>query len=227
MAAEVKRSYPSMPTPHWWSLRRKFRTAIPKEVTATYLAAALGMAANSAQTNIMPSLRTTGIIDNDGKPTSRAVSWRDDAKYAEVCEEIRKAVYPQELLDLAPDSSVGRQTIQAWFASHTGLGESGAAKMASFYLMLLEADPEKQQDAPAAAPNGGTRPAPRQAKKSAKAAPLKEQPATKHTPPPAPPAERSGPSLHINVQVHIAADANADQIDAIFASMAKYLKDIK
>ena len=29
--------------------------------------------------------------------------------------------------------------------------------------------------------------------------------------------------LHINIQVHIAADATSDQVDAIFSSMAKHL----
>jgi len=31
-----------------------------------------------------------------------------------------------------------------------------------------------------------------------------------------------GPSLHVNVQIHIAADTTADQIDQIFASMARH-----
>lgn len=35
--------------------------------------------------------------------------------------------------------------------------------------------------------------------------------------------ERSGPSLHIDVQIHIDSSASSDQIDQIFASMAKHL----
>ena len=31
------------------------------------------------------------------------------------------------------------------------------------------------------------------------------------------------PSLHIDIQIHIASDASTDQIDQIFASMAKHL----
>lgn len=37
------------------------------------------------------------------------------------------------------------------------------------------------------------------------------------------PSERSGPSLHIDVQVHIDSSATTEQIDQIFASMAKHL----
>lgn len=33
------------------------------------------------------------------------------------------------------------------------------------------------------------------------------------------------PNLHINIQIHISADSSPDQIDQIFASMAKHLKD--
>ncbi len=32
-----------------------------------------------------------------------------------------------------------------------------------------------------------------------------------------------GPNLHIDVQIHISSDSTADQIDQIFASMAKHL----
>lgn len=223
MAVDERKNYPMMATPHWWSLRRKFRAAIPKEVTANYLASALGMAEKSARGNILPSLRTAGIIDKDSKPTDLAVRWRDDAQYAAVCKEIRETVYPQELLDLAPDSSASRSSIQSWFANHTGLGASGAFKMTSFYTMLLEADPGKQTDG--AVPSNG---------QSAK--PAKNSRTTARTTPAQPPSPavptqpavngKRSPELHINVQVHIAADANADQIDAIFSSMAKYLKEL-
>lgn len=33
------------------------------------------------------------------------------------------------------------------------------------------------------------------------------------------------PNLHINIQIHISADSSPDQIDQIFASMAKHLKN--
>ena len=33
------------------------------------------------------------------------------------------------------------------------------------------------------------------------------------------------PSLHIDLQIHISPEASADQIDSIFASIAKHLYD--
>jgi hypothetical protein len=32
-----------------------------------------------------------------------------------------------------------------------------------------------------------------------------------------------GPALHIDIQIHISADASGEQIDQIFASMSKHL----
>jgi hypothetical protein len=101
MPEEDRKKFPSMPTGQWWALRRKFRNAIPREITSTYLASALDMNERSATANILPSLKQTGLVDQDGKPTERAIKWRDDAQYSKVCEAIRKEVYPQELLDLA------------------------------------------------------------------------------------------------------------------------------
>jgi hypothetical protein len=231
VAEDSRKTYPTMPTPHWWALRRKFRAAIPREITNNYLAAALGMSEKSAAANIMPSLKSTGIIDKDNKPTDIAVRWRDDTQYPSVCDDIRNTVYPQELLDLAPDSSVGRQVVQTWFANHTGAGESGAAKMTSFYLMLAEADPAKQIEAPQ--PTGA---AAKQTPKPARAsAPVKKSGTTPNSKSriegdgvnagEGVPAKPKRPDLNINVQIHIASDAPADQIDQIFASMAKHLKD--
>jgi hypothetical protein len=55
--AKEKKGYPMMPASNWWALRKKFRTTLPKEVTVTYLASALGMSQASAQHNVLPTLR--------------------------------------------------------------------------------------------------------------------------------------------------------------------------
>lgn len=214
-----------MPTPHWWGLRKKFRASIPREVSNNYLASTLGMSEKSAAGNIMPSLRSTGIIDKENKPTNLAVRWRDDLQYPAVCDEIRREVYPQELLDLAPDTSVPRQVMQTWFANHTGAGESGATKMATFYLMLLEADPNKQLDVPQATATQKQAGSPKRAVAAKVVAKKVEAPAGTVVGPELPRGKSKLPGLNINVQIHIAAEAGSEQIDQIFASMAKHLKD--
>ena len=54
------------------------------------------------------------IIDADGKPQPRATDWRSDAKYPDVCSAIIAEIYPQELLDLFPDTQVDNATAKSW-----------------------------------------------------------------------------------------------------------------
>jgi hypothetical protein len=146
MVTEEKKSYPMMALKNWFLLRKKFKTTIPREITTNYLSSTLGMSIISAQKNIMPYLRLTGLIDLDGKTTERAIKWRDDNQYTEVCESIRNEIYPQELLDLAPPNDIDRNTIQTWFANNTGSGESQAGKQSAFYIMLCESNLKKDTD---------------------------------------------------------------------------------
>jgi hypothetical protein len=204
----------------WWTLRERFRKSIPGTVSTNYLSTALNMTEKSAQNNVLPGLRTMGIIDENGKPTDLAVKWRDDAQYPKVCESIRKSVYPKELIDIAPDASAHRGELQRWFGNQTGAGDNAVSKMSAMYLLLSEADPKK-------APNASKG-------KAAKATGGKERRAK---PEPGVRAGRSAdagdpkfrrsddesPALHINIQVHISSDATPDQIDQIFSSMAKHL----
>lgn len=81
--AEPKKSYPMLPIAHWWALRKKFKQSIPGVVTDSYLATVLDMEANSARANVLPFLKTLGIIDNEGKTGERATQWRDDEHYPE------------------------------------------------------------------------------------------------------------------------------------------------
>jgi hypothetical protein len=117
---ERKKSYPMLPISHWWALRKKFRQSIPGVVTDSYLATVLNMEANSARANVLPFLRTLGIIDSEGKPTERARLWRDDEHYPAVCEAITREVYPQELLDAVPNPNVEKAKARSWFANRTG-----------------------------------------------------------------------------------------------------------
>jgi hypothetical protein len=139
--ADTSERYPSLPGRHWWILRDKFKQSIPSRVTPGYLAAALDMQEKSAAANVLPALRSAGLIDAEGKPTQRAVRWRDDDMYPEVVEEIRNAIYPADLLEAVPHPSTNRGAVERWFATRTGHGLSAAKKMASFYELLFSSVP--------------------------------------------------------------------------------------
>ena len=220
--AEPKRTFPMLPVAHWWALRKKFKQSIPGVISDSYLATVRNMGVNSARANVLPYLKTMGIIDEDGKTKERARLWRDDGHYPEVCEAILKDVYPEDLLSAVPDPKANREMAQRWFANHTGAGENACRKMASLYTVLVEADPASAPE-PKASP-------PKPAKKTPKKTSLEqkqkadrssgspaETPVAKNT------ASATGPEININLQIHISADASPDQIEQIFAAMAKHI----
>ena len=142
MAGE-KISYPMLPAKNWWALRKKFQGSLPTAVTPGYIAPVLGMNEKSASNNVLPYLRTMGLIDDKGKPTERSNAWRIDEKYPEVCNEIKSEIYDQELLDAFPGQIENRVSVEQWFLSKTGVGKVAANRMASQFELLAEADPTK------------------------------------------------------------------------------------
>lgn len=224
MANNDKTTFPTIPVKHWWVLRNRFIQSIPSAVTAGFLATALGMQERSAKANVLPGLIAFKLIDENGKPTDRAIQWRDDQQYPQVCEEIKREIYPQELIEALPGSSPDREAVERWFANKTGVGVAAARRMALVYLLLSEADPSHGEDV--TLPKKTTKP---KQSKPAKPRAVKPSPFTE----PSEPASKlkepelqtpmNSPSLHIDIQIHISSDASSEQIDQIFASMAKHL----
>jgi hypothetical protein len=223
-----KETYPTIPAKQWWGIRTKFNQSIPPIINSSYLAAALNMDEKSATHNILPALRALKIIDSDGRPLERAKRWRDDEQYPLVCEEIRQEVYPSELVHALTPPSPNREAVERWLANKTGAGQSAVGKMASLYLLLCEADPKAGQDIPIA-PSAKSNPRTSKPK-------LTSEPRTQrnndentkniaHSSSTTQPvsASKSIPSIHIDIQIHIAADSSNTQIDQIFASMSKHL----
>lgn len=209
----------------WWKLRDQFQKSLPGNVSRSYLATVLGIEERSAA-NLLGPFRTVGIIESDGKPTERANHWRFDQDYRGVCDSIVEAVYPEELRQAIPTPSTNEDGAIRWFMRSAGVGKAGARKMAATYQLIAESDPASRiepQPAKALKPKRQrTQPTPHVRASDQKAVPaVQPQPAaptatTQHH-------RSEGPTLHIDVQIHIAADASAEQIDQIFASMAKHI----
>ena len=216
---EQKKAFPMLPVAHWWALRKKFKQTIPGLVTDSYLATVLNTQAQSARANVLPFLKSLGIINEDGKPTDRANEWRDDGRYSGACKAILKEVYPQELLDAVPNST-DREQAESWFSHKTKAGEAAVARMAVLYCVILEADASKQPDEK----TERARPIKIVEKKAAAATPMRVNPdaAEKHAPTHSPNVPQM-PGININLEIHISADSSVDQIDAIFQSMSKHI----
>lgn len=224
--AEAKKSFPMLPVGHWWTLRKKFKQSIPGVVTDNYLATVLGMTVESVRANVLPFLKPLGIMDDEGRPTERAKLWRDDGHYPEVCQAIAANVYPKELIDAVPNPRDNRDAAKRWFANHTGAGDSACGRMAALYTVLIEADPAMQPD------GKSTKPKERTQKKNVTSVPARSKAvesapsvaapqAASSTPQPA--IHNEGPDVSINLQIHISSDASPDQIEQIFAAMAKHI----
>jgi hypothetical protein len=202
---EKKTTFPVIPSAHWWVLRKKFKQSIPGVVTDNYIASVLDMQLSSARANVLPALKATKIIDGDGTPLERAKRWRDDDQYSKVCEEIRRDIYPEELIAGIPDPSNNRTAAERWFANHTGGGEAAVRKLTQFYMLLSEADPSKAPDG--SEPSSNAKP-----QVNVKAGRRTQKPTSLQTSLPvtqggAPKdkgqSSSTGPSVHINLQIHI------------------------
>lgn len=234
MAEDKKKGYPKIPRNNWFLLREKFKQRTPEKVSPSYVASALGMGEASASANIIPPLRTFGLIDEAGKPSDLAYDWRDDRKYTEVCKTIIEATYPQELRDLFHTADSDFKEVSNWFARSAKVGESAARGYTTTYIMLLEADLSKAKESSSGKPkNTGSVPA-RTAKsstkpviptKSTKPSVARKSSDSDSTLDDADDKGRRGfsPRLHVDIQIHISPDSSPEQIDKIFESMAKHL----
>ncbi|MCU1416797.1 MAG: hypothetical protein JWP32_971 [Schumannella sp.] len=226
--SERKRGYPYMSVNVWAELRRAFVKNVPNTVTSTWLQSVFKSSAKAAS-NLLPQLKTVGLIDSDGVPQDLAKRYRVDKEYQSSVAEILDRVYPEEVRGLYPGPTEDVQDVANWFMLDTGGGQIGATSQAKFYLMLVSGElPTAEARVPRS-----TKPA-----ESIKA----KQPKVK-----APEADKNtsagndgnlagnqgglvlgggggeGPALHLDIQVHIDAAASAEQIDAVFASMAKHI----
>lgn len=220
-------SYPKMPAKAWSVLRARAAAAPSVKLNPANVAALLGMASpDSARDNVVTHLRRMGLVDDDGALTQRGHKWRIDSSYGDACQEILDAVYPDDLNILT--DSTGKpdpQKVKTWF-DHQGFGDSNARQMANTYAMIAnKALPDPATDNPKAPVQ---KPVKAPATKKSAAVPTNDGQAhdtLTHSVAPQPAASPShgGPNLHLDIQIHIPADAGPEQIDQIFASMAKHL----
>lgn len=225
--AKEDTSFPKIPEANWWKLRNLFRNKVPAAVTASYLATALSMAESSAKANLIAPFKKIGIIEEDGKPTDLAYDWRDDSKYPDVCKTLIEKYYPQEIKDLFHSSDLDFQQLTNWFMNNARCGENTAKMFARFYILLLKADPSGSE----AVNNKKDTKVNKQAKPKKKEKAISptnkphEYPSASNQSLTSPTILGNTPELHINIQLHISPESSTEQIDKIFESMAKHLKN--
>jgi hypothetical protein len=171
-------------------------------------------------------LRRVGILDEDSKSTELANQWRMDDSYVEAVNRIAHQVYPEGLVTIAPPGGADRQKVVNWFMNQ-GLGEGSAKNKAATYLLITSNEPNT-------APSSSTRSvgAKNGNKQDGESSISNAKPSTKPKKEVRERLKNSDPlpptgvmPLNVNVQIHISADATSEQIETIFASMKKYLRN--
>lgn len=218
-----KSRYPQIPTTVWWGVRSILQKSPGTTVDERLLSVQLQVQEAAARQYIA-ELKGAGILNEEGKPTPIALKWRVDDTYSEAVDELVAAVYPESLRHVAPPGDdMDRQKIVSWFLRE-GLGQGAAGNKAATYLLISSKQPN---EAPG---RGGAR-----KPKEASARRLMGSRSDKNSI--VPQGEPARPEktehrrqleimpLNINVQIHISADANSEQIELIFSAMRRYLYD--
>jgi hypothetical protein len=213
-------TYPKLGMTAWRTLRVRAAQAPSTKFTSATVAAILGHdSPESAAQNVVYPMQKLGLIDENGTLTDRGNKWRIDASYAEACQEILDHIYPPELAGFTTaDGGPDKAMVTRWFLQK--FGDSNAKQMATTYVMIADKKvPEAiDKEAKPRAKRQQTNGAPVRAGKSAASA----EAVTLVSPAPAaPPVVR--PAIHLDFQIHIAADTKPEVVDQIFASMAKHL----
>jgi len=243
---DTKVSFPYMTAAQWFGVRAKLRQSVPKAIDIDWIMSALGTSEKGAR-NIMPQLRAVGLVDPDGAPSELALDLRDDDTYSEAARRVLESLYPDGLRSAYNDPSEDASRVASWFMRNAKTGQATAGMQAKLYLTLLKGELPSPEDARAkVTPTTARKPKEPTAKGGrAKATPMRKKPQL-HEQSEVDAEVRSGdddsrgsgsggggagerrresggPSLHIDLQIHISADAGREQIDAMFESMAKHL----
>jgi len=181
---------------------------VPKKVTVQWLKTVGFKSSNDA--SLIGILKFIGLTDSSGVPTPKWTQYRG-ANHKQVLGQAIREGYA-DLFAVYPDANQRSQAdLDHVFSTSSSGGKQVIGKTVSTFKALAE---------------------------QAEFAPVNEQTDLRmaagplHTPagqaPPVaarPPAQ--GPTLHIDIQVHISPEASPDQIEQVFASMAKHLYGAK
>ena len=180
---------------------------VPEKASTKWLKATGFTSSNDV--SMIRVLKFIGLLDSSSVPTESWQSYRDRDKARRVLAESIRTGY-SDLFNHFPDAQArSHEDLTNFIAARTTLGENATQKAVKTFQALCSL-----ADFSAATENGANSGAKGNAVLANPDAPLVAQPQNIESP---------TPTLHIDFQVHIAADAPPEQIDQIFESMAKHL----
>jgi len=221
-------TYPTISEKNWWTIRDKFKSSLPATISPNFIKTLLTLSSeSSAINNVLLPMKRLGLIDETNKPTQLANDWRLDEKYKVTCQAMISSIYSQELLDLFPEENVDRNIAVNWFMGN-GVGSSAAGKMTALFILLKSGEIPGKQERKTPATKKPTSKAKPSSKAKETEVFVSESTSTIDKSESAPINASnnnsvSRPNLHIDLQIHISPESSPEQIEAIFASMAKHL----
>ncbi len=183
---------------------------VPQKATVQWLKT-LGFS-SSNDASLIGVLKFIGFVDQTGVPTPKWADYRG-ANYRKVLGKAIREGYA-DLFAVYPDAWQRSQTdLEHVFSTSSTGGRQVVLKTASTFKSLAElaefSPVESQTDL-----NMATGPL---------HVPVSTAQAPARSGSPVQSSSDGGPSIHIDIQVHIAPEASTEQIDHVFASMAKHL----
>lgn len=194
------------------ALLDKVRTVgVPAKVTNQWLKA-IGFT-SSNDTSLATILKAIGFADQSGTPTDHWRNYRGAKAKAVLAHALRESYRP--LFEVYPDAwRRSDSELESFFSTRSNAGKQAISKTVStFKNLAVLADFEDSSPGPQHHQSNGT-------DGVGHAGAHITGPSNKVVPPTHHPMH---PALHIDIQIHISSDATAQQIDQIFASMAKHL----
>lgn len=192
-------------------LEKLRQVGIPPKATRQWLKS-LGFKSSNDST-LIGVLKTAGLIDSSGVPTSIWSRYRG-THHKKVLGDALRTGYA-ELFAVYPDAwQRSNSDLEHVFSTSSSAGKQVIAKTVATFKALCECaefGPPGEQAAPAL-----------------QSGPLHSpvaQPLASGTP--KSPGHAPSPSVHMDIQIHISPEASIDQIDQIFKSMAKHLYGTK
>ncbi|WP_070988375.1 DUF5343 domain-containing protein [Halofilum ochraceum] len=165
---------------------------------------------SSNDRTLLSVLKFIDFVDDSSVPTSR---WRDyrGGNHKQVLANAIREGY-RDLFDVYPDANDRTASeIEHVVSTNTSAGRQAVTKaVRTFHTLCAEADfTALGSDEPASTSTSN--------ESDTGAGTVAAGSANTSAP------STSGPSLHVDIQVHISPEASADQIDQIFESMSKHL----
>ena len=199
--------YAKTPTKLEAFLQRIQRSGMPEKASNKWLKSCGYTSSNDV--SMINVLQFIGFVDSSRVPTEDWQAYRDQSKSRHVLAGQILGSYSM-LFDHYPDAETrSPEDLSNFFRANTTLGDSAIALMVRTFQVLCS-----MADFGAASANGAGSGDNGNAASASAGAPLVTPPKS---------TDSSTPTLHIDFQVHIAADAPPEQIDKIFESMAKHL----